>query len=122
MVKKPPNTFLTRLINNNIDQLNSLTITLRSKQLDKITVDKVKLDNGYLLKETVEQYWEDFGWDNQYKHINYYDESNNLIRGELQTWRSDSIWQTYFRAFYTYDQVVFLKNHSNTKNPRRPTE
>lgn len=103
-VKYPPKTSLLPSKNKIIDVVHSLTDILNTKQLDKITIDKVVLDNGYLLKETIEQYWEDFGWENKYRYVNYFDAKNNLVKGELQSWKGDSTWFTYMRAFYSYDQ------------------
>ncbi len=103
-VEYPPKTSLLPSKNKIIDVVHSLTDILNTKQLDKITNDKVVLDNGYLLKETIEQYWEDFGWDNKYRYVNDFDEKNNLVKGELQSWKGDSTWFTYMRAFYSYDQ------------------
>jgi hypothetical protein len=125
-VEYPPKTSLLPSKNKIIDVVHSLIDILNTKQLDKITNDKVVLDNGYLLKETIEQYWEDFGWDNKYRYVNYFDEKNNLLRGELQSWKGDSTWFTYMRAFYSYDQnnnrIEFydqMLNGNNWENYRR---
>jgi hypothetical protein len=86
------------------DFYNTIIDALNNNNLEKITNSELKSTNGYPLKTVIQQSGENLGWVNDYKYINYFDERNNLIRDELQSWKDDSTWYTYTRAFYNYDQ------------------